>query len=94
MARASSIPTENKSVGEEIKTETVKKTVEAKEVKDKEVKTKISDTDNVKIKNEFLINKSVIGLEGKIFNFNDKGISEVDGINAKRFLKIPGYKQV
>ena len=64
--------------------------VSANKLDDVEV---FSDEDTVFIKNEKYINKSVIGLNGTI-SFNEEGICEMKGIDAKRFLTIPGYTYV
>lgn len=62
-------------------------TVENLEEK-KETKKTISDTEMVKIK--YIANKTIITLTGKI-TFDEKGIAEVSGKEAKRLLTIPGY---
>lgn len=72
------------------KVETVKQTEKKEETRKNKKEEVFSDEDTVFIKNEKYINKSVIGLNGPI-SFNEEGICEMKGIDAKRFLTIPGY---
>lgn len=68
----------------------VEETTEKAETKSKKDKV-ISDSDEVTIKCESLAGKKIVGLEGKVFEFDADGKSVVDGKNANRFLTIPGY---
>lgn len=66
-----------------------------KAAEEKPVETKVKqfkDDANVKICCVSLAGKTVIGTDlNKVISFDDKGIAEVSGKEANRFLTIPGY---
>lgn len=51
------------------------------------------DNDMVKIKCEQLAGKSAIGINPKPVEFDEKGVAEVIGIEARYFLSVPGFER-
>lgn len=99
MARTIDSATPTQSVGvvkEEKKEEVTTETVNTEEKKEVVTESKIEKNFNnskMKIKCESLKGKSVVSLSGTIA-FDEKGIAEVEGVEAKRLLTIPGYELV
>lgn len=84
------VVTEQESVNEIVNEKEIETTDTVVTEQEKPRKTKekiINDDDVVKVKNISFANKSLIGINGKII-FDNEGICEVKGNEAKRLISI------